>query len=122
MFCELGGMRYMSSQALVRSLIENELKLETRPFSSGAENINYMRGQWFRNSKTSQSGVNVPYKLGWSERGRPDRRRCSATRSDQLIPGVTKMRRGGLREFLPSTRSTVGPSSTGASGTCSRAG
>jgi monoamine oxidase len=41
-FCELCGMRYMSSQALVRSLIENKLKLETRPFVvQMPENLNY---------------------------------------------------------------------------------
>jgi flavin-dependent dehydrogenase len=50
-FCELCGMRYMSSQALVRSLIENKLKLETRPFVvQMPENLNYVRGQRFRNS------------------------------------------------------------------------
>jgi monoamine oxidase len=44
-FCELGGMRYLSSQALVRPLVENKLKLETRPFVVEApENLNYAAG------------------------------------------------------------------------------
>src|SRR3954447_15235334 len=42
-FCELGGMRYISSQRLVRSLIENRLSLRTLPFSVGEpENLNYL--------------------------------------------------------------------------------
>jgi monoamine oxidase len=98
-FCELGGMRYMSTQPLVRSLVENRLKLPTWPFVVGMpENLNYMRGQQFRNSDLANH-VNVPFDLGWSERGVAVDLLVS-TVLDELIPGVTKMQGPDLREFL----------------------
>ena len=98
-FCELGGMRYMSSQALVRSLIENKLKLETRPFVvQMPENLNYVRGQRFRNSDLANH-VNVPFELSWSERG-VTVDTVLASVLNQIIPGVTKMQASDLREFL----------------------
>ena len=98
-FCELGGMRFMSSQPRVRSLIENKLRLRTRPFFVGEpENLNYMRGQQFRNVDLTNH-VNVPYDLSWSEHGE-DVDSLLSTVLDQLIPGVTKMQGPDLREFL----------------------
>jgi monoamine oxidase len=97
--CELGGMRYMSSQALVRSLIENKLKLETRPFVvQMPENLNYVRGQRFRNSDLANH-MNVPFELSWSERG-VTVDTVLASVLNQIIPGVTKMQAADLREFL----------------------
>jgi monoamine oxidase len=98
-FCELGGMRYMSSQPRVRSLIENKLRLRTRPFLVGEpENLNYMRGARFTNQDLANH-VNVPYDLGWSER-KDDVDALLSTVLDQLIPGVTRMSGPDLREFL----------------------
>lgn len=62
------------------------------------ENLNYMRGQQFRNVDLTNH-VNVPYDLSWSERGE-DVDSLLSTVLDQLIPGVTKMQGPDLREFL----------------------
>ena len=98
-FCELGGMRYLSSQALVRSLVENKLKLETRPFVVEApENLNYVRGQRFRNSDLANH-ANVPFELSWSERGATVDT-VLASVLNQIVPGVTKMDAADLRDFL----------------------
>ena len=98
-FCELGGMRYLSSQALIRSLIEDKRNLETRPFVVAMpENLNYVRGQRFRNSDLANH-VNVPFELSWSERG-VTVDTVLASVLNQIIPGVTKMEAADLREFL----------------------
>jgi monoamine oxidase len=98
-FCELGGMRYMSSQQLVRSLVENKLKLKTRPFVVDMpNNLHFVRGQRFRNSDLADH-VNVPFDLSWSERGATVDALVTSALS-QLIPGVTKMETEDLREFL----------------------
>ena len=98
-FCELGGMRYMSSQALVRSLVEDKLKLETRPFVVAMpENLNYVRGQRFRNSDLANH-VNVPFELSWSERG-VTVDTVLASVLNQRSPCVTKMQGADLRVLL----------------------
>jgi monoamine oxidase len=98
-FCELGGMRYMSSQPLIRSLVENKLKLDTRPFIvEMPDNLNYVRGERFRNSDLDDH-VNIPFELSWSERGRTVDALVAGI-VDQLIPGVTKMKGAEMREFL----------------------
>jgi monoamine oxidase len=98
-WCELGGMRYMSSQPLVRSLIENRLNLPTQPFPvDEPENLNYLRGKHVRNADLIKPGI-LPYDLSWSEKGQ-DPSSLLANAVDRLIPGVTQMPGYQLREFL----------------------
>jgi hypothetical protein len=71
------------SQALVRSLIENKLKLETRPFVIAMpENLSYVRGQRFRNSDLANH-VNVPGLAGLG----PTVTSPGARLSDDLLAG-----------------------------------
>ncbi len=97
--CELGGMRYMSSQTLVRSLVENKLGLETCPQPvSEPENLAYLRGKHLRISELSDASK-LPYNLDWAERGRrPDDLVSYAM--DQIVPGVTKLHGDKLMELL----------------------
>src|SRR5688572_4146932 len=67
MNCEIGGMRYVSSQKLVSALIENELKLP-RHEQDVAEPINiiYTRGHRLRSYQLSDPDV-LPYNLSEEE-------------------------------------------------------
>ncbi len=97
--CELGGMRYMSSQTLVRSLIENKLGLAIRPLPvDEPENIAYLRGTHLRLSEFADP-EKVPYRLDWAEKGQPPSNLVSFA-IDQIIPGVTKMHGEELWETL----------------------
>ena len=72
--CEIGGMRYTSAQTLVRSLVENELKLpHYQQVVDQDQNIVYLRGEQLRFSET-QDANRLPYNLDWVER-------------QQLLPG-----------------------------------
>ncbi|MGZ6908146.1 MAG: flavin monoamine oxidase family protein [Acidimicrobiia bacterium] len=91
---ELGGMRYMSTHTYVKALVENKLRLRTRPFPVDVpENIAYVRGQRFRlgdlQSCGQPGGPVLPYNLGWSERGDPNYLLGNALNA--LIPGLTSM-------------------------------
>jgi monoamine oxidase len=68
--CELGGMRYMSSQPTVKWLIEDELGLPTIPAPVGEDqNIAYLRGQLLR-LKDLTDPDKIPFHLLPDERGR----------------------------------------------------
>lgn len=65
--CEIGGMRYVSSQTLVRSLVENKLKLDrTEQVVDRPENIAYLRGQIMRFAQVTDPAL-LPYHLQWAE-------------------------------------------------------
>jgi monoamine oxidase len=65
--CEIGGMRYVSSQVLVRSLVENELKLPRyEQVVDLPTNIAYLRGKQLRSAQT-QNVPALPYDLDWAE-------------------------------------------------------
>ena len=65
--CELGGMRYVSSQKLVRSLIENKLKLPSYPqVVNQPNNLVYLRRKHRRFSQISDPAA-LPYNLDWAE-------------------------------------------------------
>jgi monoamine oxidase len=97
--CELGGMRYMSTQPLIRSLVENELKLATRELPvNEPSNIAYLRGVQLRLSELTDPSK-VPYDVDWAERGR-DPGDLVGYAIDQLIPGVTKLRGAELWQVL----------------------
>jgi Flavin containing amine oxidoreductase len=65
--CEIGGMRYVSSQTYIRSLIENELKLPRHEQTVDVpQNLAYLRGTYLRNSEM-QTPSQIPYQLDWNE-------------------------------------------------------
>ena len=99
--CELGGMRYVSTQPLVSSLVEKKLGLPVKEFVVGRpENFAYLRGKHIRTSEFSDPHK-VPYKLDWAERGyAPGDLLGFAV--DQVIPGATKMNPAALRDRLQS--------------------
>lgn len=57
--CELGCMRYLKSQPLMRYLIEDRYQLTVQPFDTGKveRHIYHMRGQWL----TPQTWEQAPY-------------------------------------------------------------
>jgi monoamine oxidase len=96
--CELGGMRYMSNQTLVRSLVEDELKLSYHQFPvSVPTNIAYLRGVYLRMNELEDS-AKAPYNLAWSEQGKnPGSLIGDAV--EQVVPGISKLS-GQEREEL----------------------
>ena len=64
---EIGGMRYVSSQTLVRSLVENELKLPTKPQTVQVDsNLAYLRAKRLHISDLKNPAV-LPYTLAADE-------------------------------------------------------
>jgi monoamine oxidase len=98
-WCELGGMRFTSSQPLVVGLV-NQLHLATHLLPvDEAPNINYLRGVQIRDQQFADPTVSLPYNLGWAERGM-DPGALLGYAVDQVIPGATKMAGAQLRAFL----------------------
>lgn len=65
--CEVGGMRYVSSQVNIRSLIENELKLSRHEQTVDVPaNLAFLRGEHLRNSQMN-TPAELPYQLDWNE-------------------------------------------------------
>ena len=65
--CELGGMRYVSSQKLVRCLVENVLKLARHEqVVDVPENVAYLRGNYLRLSQVADP-TRLPYQLREAE-------------------------------------------------------
>jgi hypothetical protein len=65
--CEIGGMRYVSSQTLIRNLVENVLKLPHYPqVVNQNNNIVYLRGRQMRFSDVQDPSA-LPYDLDWAE-------------------------------------------------------
>ncbi|WP_036678200.1 flavin monoamine oxidase family protein [Daejeonella oryzae] len=104
MTCEIGGMRYVSSQKLASSLIENKLNLPRHEQNVDEPiNIVYTRGHRLRNYQLSDSDV-LPYNLSeketeWLKEGN--------TASDligwaveQLFPDVKTLSGENLEKFL----------------------
>jgi monoamine oxidase len=102
-YVELGGMRYTSQQYLVRSLVENKLKLPTREFYAGQpENFAYLRGKLLRQSQLSDSD-NVPYGLRPNERGK-DPSALLAYSIDQIVPGASNLTPDEWKEVIATFR------------------
>jgi monoamine oxidase len=101
-WCELGGMRFTSNQALVRTLVQDELLLPTHIFPvHEPENLNYLRGVRLRERDFADPAVSVPYALDWAETDLSPGNLLGYA-IDQLIPGATKMPSAQLRSFLES--------------------
>lgn len=101
--CELGGMRYVSSQTLIRSLVENELGLaHYEQTVDQPNNIVYLRGKQLRFSQIHDPST-LPYNLDWAEAQ-------YVTNSNpagligwaiaKLLPGVNEFTGAELRQYL----------------------
>lgn len=67
---EFGAMHYTSTQMLLRSLVENKLRLKTYDFPGNKpENIVYLRGYHLREADLSNP-EKVPYNMHWHEKGK----------------------------------------------------
>jgi monoamine oxidase len=86
---ELGGMRYLTNQARVQSLVE-KLNLKVRPFPVGQDdNIYYLRGQHLRQDDFDMPEA-VPYRMSWLERGKSPGQ-LIAEAIDAVIPGAAAL-------------------------------
>lgn len=85
--CELGGMRYMSTQPLVKWLVEDELGLT--PIDAPVaepQNLAYLRGRRLRQRDLTNPDL-VPYHLGPTEQGvSPDALLQNAVA--QIVPAI----------------------------------
>ncbi len=65
---EFGGMRFLTSQRIISSLVQH-LGIDVRPFPMGGpENLNYLRGKRFTNADYARPGA-IPYALNNNEAG-----------------------------------------------------
>ncbi|WP_281613156.1 FAD-dependent oxidoreductase [Flammeovirga sp. SubArs3] len=98
--CELGGMRFLSSQKYVASLVDY-LKLETKPEAVYEdENIAYLRNIRLRFSELVDKKL-LPYNLTFAEEGKTSDEILSFA-LESIIPGVTTKKGDELKEFLQS--------------------
>lgn len=101
--CEIGGMRYVSSQTLVRSLVENELNLSHYPQVVDQEtNIVYVRGKQLRFSQVQDPGA-LPYNLDWAEAqyvSQNDPSGLLGWAIGKLLPGVEQFTGPDLDKYL----------------------
>ncbi len=102
--CELGGMRYVSSQKLVRSLVENKLNLPRHEqVVDVPENLAFLRNKQFRMKDLTDPGV-LPYNFSPAEAEQlaqgtmpPGLIGWAVT---QLLPEVAKLNGDALRAYL----------------------
>lgn len=105
--CEIGGMRYVSSQVLVRSLIENKLQLpRTEQVVYAPENVVYVRGKMLRFSDVTNPDL-LPYTLEWAERQwiaqKPNGNDPSGLMGwaiSRILPQVTTLQGDALQSYL----------------------
>lgn len=102
--CEIGGMRYVSSQDLVRSLVENELKLHRyKQVVYNDDAIAYLRGERLRCSQLKDPDV-LPYDLEPDEaqyvKQQKDPAGLIAWAIGRLLPGVNQYKGKDLHTYL----------------------
>jgi len=97
--CELGGMRYLSSQKYVSSLIENKLRMKITPFAvDQPENIAFLRNTILRLSQLNDSSK-VPYNLTWAEKGKTPEELLQFA-IQQIVPNISAYQGQALMEYL----------------------
>jgi hypothetical protein len=111
--CEIGGMRYVSSQELVRSLVENQLNLrryEQVVYNDDA--IAYLRGKRLRCSQLQDPDA-LPYDLEWAEaqyvKQQKDPTGLIAWAIGRLLPEVTQYKGEDLHRYLREAKIDEGP-------------
>jgi monoamine oxidase len=101
--CEIGGMRYVSSQTIIRSLIENELKLPRYPqVVDNAASLVYLRDTQLRFSQVQDPSA-LPYNLDWPEEQyvlNNDPSGLIGWAVTKLLPEVGNPPNGNLEKYL----------------------
>jgi monoamine oxidase len=103
--CEIGGMRYVSSQTLIRSLIENELRLPRHEqVVDDPRNIAFLRGKHLRVGQLPQPSA-LPYGLDvaeahWLEANNATPAGLIGWALAQVLPEVTKLNGAALDTYL----------------------
>ena len=102
--CELGGMRYMSSQTLIRGLVENELKIPHRKqVVIDDKNIAYLRGQHLSIAQLCDPNA-LPYALLDDEQAWVGPKNTAATLMgwsiSKLLPKVATLHGDELHQYL----------------------
>jgi len=104
--CELGGMRYVSSQKLIRSLVENELKLPRHEqVVDDPNNLAFIRGKHLR-MRELQDPSKLPYGLRWAEADWIQKSPADAPAAliawaiGRVLPETTKLHGDKLRKYL----------------------
>lgn len=101
--CEIGGMRFVSSQTLVRSLVENELKLpHYQQVVNEPNNLVYLRGKQLRFSQVQNVSA-LPYNLSWAEAqyvANNDPSGLIGWAVAKLLPGVNTLTGDALHQYL----------------------
>lgn len=114
--CEIGGMRYVSSQTLVKSLVENKFELEThQQVVDEPNNICFLRGKTIRTGDLTNP-KKIPYNLSKKEKKWLSKTPYLNTAANllsyavqQVLPDITNpdlLKEGKMREWL---RSQVDP-------------
>jgi hypothetical protein len=105
--CEIGGMRYVSSQTLVRSLVENVLNLPRyEQVVYNPDTIVYLRGERFRFSQVQDPAL-LPYRLDWAEAqfvSQNDPAGLIPWAISKILPGVNQFTGAALDEYLREAR------------------
>ena len=108
--CELGGMRYTTTQPLIRSLVENKFQFETYPFPvSRPENLAYLRGCRMQRAEL-EDPRNIPYKLTPQERSAENFKNLFVYTLNKVIPGLKDKKTTEERRELLKTASVDGVS------------
>ena len=102
--CEIGGMRYVSSQTLVKSLVENVLKLPRKEqVVDDPRNVAFLRGKYLRVGQLGDPSA-LPYQLSASEaswlKGNGAPSALIGWAINQILPGVQDLHGEELRSFL----------------------
>jgi hypothetical protein len=101
--CEIGGMRYVSSQTLVKSLVENVLKLPRyEQVVYNPDTIVYLRGERLRFSQV-QDPAALPYHLDWAEAqfvAQNDPAGLIPWAIGKILPGVNQFTGDALEKYL----------------------
>ena len=102
--CEIGGMRYVSSQVLVRSLVENKLQLvREEQIVDRPENIAHLRGRFLRSAETTDPTL-LPYDLQWVEaewvKAKNDPSGLMGWAITRILPQVASLTGDALQAFL----------------------
>jgi monoamine oxidase len=101
--CEIGGMRYVSSQTLVKNLVENVLKLPRyEQVVYNPDTIVYLRGQRLRFSQV-QNAAALPYRLDWAEAqfvSGNDPAGLIGWAIGKILPGVNQFTGDALARYL----------------------
>lgn len=108
--CEIGGMRFVSSQQLVQGLVQNKLKLPVHEQTvDDPQNIILLRGKYLRESQLSDPDV-LPYQFTDEENEWLKSSSGNAASNflgyaiEKLLPDILQHIGPGLRDYLNSQK------------------